>query len=125
MCSTSLIVGLMPCTRRLTLLIERGLLRTLGHGRTSENSVHAKFVNKGLEEGPGHSSPCPKEMVLASSRRLSRHSLPGHLHALLSRHGRKYLYLEHPVPVHPYLAEGVHAIRFHDGDDSWGLRLKP
>src|SRR5918998_6185743 len=94
-------------------------------GRTCENSSSTSFVNKDLEEGPGHSSPCPKEIVLASSRRLSRHSLPGHLHALLSRHSRKYLYLEHLVPVHPYLAEGVHAIRFHDGDDPWGLRLKP
>ncbi len=34
----------MPYTRRLTLLIERGLLRTLGHGRTSENPVNAKFA---------------------------------------------------------------------------------
>jgi hypothetical protein len=32
-------VCLMPCTRRLTLLIQRGLLRTLGYGRTSENRI--------------------------------------------------------------------------------------
>src|SRR5215210_16495 len=53
------------------------------------------------------------------------HGLPGHLQPLLGRHDREDLYLEHVAPVHPYLAERVHALGLHDRDHPGRFGLQP